>query len=75
MTVGDLLLFFLFSLVFANLARSFGAIQSAWQFAMPILEHWQRVRVRDLPEYQCGTWGPTEADRIIRPDGRQWRAL
>ena len=23
------------------------------------------MRVRDLPEYQCGTWGPVEADRII----------
>ena len=42
---------------------------------MPILDHWERVRVRDLPEYQCGTWGPAEADRIIVADGRQWRTL
>jgi glucose-6-phosphate 1-dehydrogenase len=42
---------------------------------MPILDHWARVRVRDLPEYQCGTWGPVESDRIIAPDGRQWRTL
>jgi ATP-binding cassette subfamily B protein len=32
-TVGDLLLFFQFALVFAVLGRSFGLIQSAWQFA------------------------------------------
>ena len=32
-TVGDLLLFFVFALTFANFARAFGAIQSAWQFA------------------------------------------
>ena len=32
-------------------------------------------RVRDLPEYQCGTWGPLEADRLIEPDGRHWRSL
>jgi glucose-6-phosphate 1-dehydrogenase len=51
------------------------AVEAAWQFAMPILEHWERVRVRDLPEYQCGTWGPVEADRIIVPDGRHWRTL
>jgi len=31
--------------------------------------------VRDVPEYQCGTWGPVEADRIIQPDGRHWRIL
>ncbi len=51
------------------------AVEAAWQFAMPILNLWERCRVRDLPEYQCGTWGPVEADRIIQPDGRQWRVL
>jgi len=33
MSVGDLLLFFVFALTFANFARYFGAVQSAWQFA------------------------------------------
>ncbi len=51
------------------------AVETAWQFVMPILEHWERTRMRDLPEYQCGTWGPVEADRIIQPDGRSWRTL
>jgi glucose-6-phosphate 1-dehydrogenase len=51
------------------------AVEAAWKFVMPVLEHWSRVRVRDLPEYQCGTWGPVEADRIIVPDGRNWRTL
>jgi glucose-6-phosphate 1-dehydrogenase len=51
------------------------AVEAGWEFVMPILEHWERVRARDLPEYQCGTWGPIEADRIIVPDGRQWRTL
>jgi glucose-6-phosphate 1-dehydrogenase len=50
-------------------------VERAWEFVMPILHQWERVRVRDLPEYQCGTWGPVEADRIIVPDGRQWRSL
>jgi glucose-6-phosphate 1-dehydrogenase len=51
------------------------AVEAAWKFVMPILDHWAARRVRDLPEYQCGTWGPVEADRIIVPDGRQWRTL
>jgi glucose-6-phosphate 1-dehydrogenase len=51
------------------------AVEAAWQFVMPILNHWEKMHVRDLPEYQCGTWGPVEADRIIVPDGRQWRTL
>ena len=51
------------------------AVEAAWKFVMPVLDHWSRGRVRDLPEYQCGTWGPVEADRIILPDGRTWRTL
>ncbi len=33
LTVGDLLLFFVFALTFANFARIFATVQSAWQFA------------------------------------------
>jgi glucose-6-phosphate 1-dehydrogenase len=51
------------------------AVEAAWNFVMPVLDHWARSRMRDLPEYQCGTWGPVEADRIITPDGRNWRTL
>ncbi len=51
------------------------AVETSWKFVMPILDHWKNSRVRDLPEYQCGTWGPIEADRIIVPDGRCWRTL
>ncbi len=50
-------------------------VDAAWRFVMPILDRWEQMRVRDLPEYQCGTWGPIEADRIIEPDGRAWRHL
>jgi glucose-6-phosphate 1-dehydrogenase len=51
------------------------AVEAAWAFVMPILESWERGRARDLPEYQCGTWGPNEADRLIEADGRRWRIL
>jgi glucose-6-phosphate 1-dehydrogenase len=51
------------------------AVEAAWEWVMPILKRWEQLHVRDLPEYQCGTWGPVEADRIINPDGRQWRIL
>jgi glucose-6-phosphate 1-dehydrogenase len=50
-------------------------VEAAWQFVMPILNRWEQMRVLDLPEYQCGTWGPVEADRIIERDGRAWRSL
>jgi glucose-6-phosphate 1-dehydrogenase len=51
------------------------AVETAWSWVMPILETWASERVLNLPEYQCGTWGPIEADRLIQADGRQWRTL
>jgi glucose-6-phosphate 1-dehydrogenase len=50
-------------------------VDAAWKFVMPILETWEQERVLNLPEYQCGTWGPIEADRLIEQDGRHWRTL
>jgi glucose-6-phosphate 1-dehydrogenase len=51
------------------------AVEAAWRFVMPLLDHWQRSRSRFLPQYQAGTWGPLEADRLIEADGRAWRTL
>ena len=51
------------------------AVEAAWQFVMPILDHWERSHSRYLPEYRAGTWGPLEADRLIEADGRRWRTL
>jgi glucose-6-phosphate 1-dehydrogenase len=51
------------------------AVEAAWKFVMPILEAWNQERVLNLPEYQCGTWGPVESDRLIQADGREWRTL
>ena len=57
----------------ATLFMRCDAVEAAWQWVMPILQHWERKRVLDIPEYQCGTWGPVEADRLIEADGRHWR--
>ncbi|WP_435018756.1 glucose-6-phosphate dehydrogenase [Tundrisphaera sp. TA3] len=51
------------------------AVEAAWEFVMPILDHWAQGQVRFLPQYQSGTWGPREADRLIEADGREWRTL
>ena len=50
-------------------------VETAWKWVMPILETWGSERVLNLPEYQGGTWGPIEADRLIQGDERQWRTL
>lgn len=49
------------------------AVEAAWRFVMPILDHWEQSGLRYLPHYRAGTWGPLEADRLIEADGRQWR--
>jgi glucose-6-phosphate 1-dehydrogenase len=51
------------------------AVEAAWEFVQPILDVWAQTRVRYLPEYRAGTWGPLEADRLIEGDGRHWRVL
>ena len=51
------------------------AVETAWKFVMPILDAWNYDRVLNMPEYQCGTWGPREADRLLEKDGRCWRTL
>ena len=51
------------------------AVEAAWKWVMPILDHWARDRVHFLPEYRAGTWGPLEADRLMEADNRHWRAL
>jgi glucose-6-phosphate 1-dehydrogenase len=50
-------------------------VEAAWEFVMPILDYWKQRRVRHLPEYRAGTWGPLESDRLIEADNRQWRTL
>lgn len=51
------------------------AVETAWKWVMPILETWEKDRALNLPEYQCGTWGPIESDRLLQQDGRQWRVI
>ncbi|WP_181416976.1 glucose-6-phosphate dehydrogenase [Nitrospira lenta] len=51
------------------------AVEASWAWITQILEGWQQSGQRWLPEYQAGTWGPVEADRLIQNDGRSWRTL
>jgi len=49
------------------------AVEAAWQWVMPILDHWEHVGGRVLAQYRAGTWGPPDADAMIEQDGRRWR--
>ncbi len=51
------------------------AVEASWAWITQILEGWEQQGLRWLPEYQAGSWGPVEADRLIQNDGRSWRVL
>jgi glucose-6-phosphate 1-dehydrogenase len=48
-------------------------VEAAWGLITPILEHWEGRKVRTIPTYPAGTWGPREADALLATDGYLWR--
>jgi glucose-6-phosphate 1-dehydrogenase len=51
------------------------AVEASWAWITAILDRWAEQPVRQLPQYEAGTWGPADADRLIAAGGRSWRAL
>jgi glucose-6-phosphate 1-dehydrogenase len=50
-------------------------VEQSWAFLSPILEACEgcRDREQNLRFYEAGTWGPQEAEDLIRRDGHPWR--
>jgi len=46
-------------------------VDRAWELLTPLLEYWERSH-RPLAAYAPGTWGPSEAEELLRQDGRRW---
>jgi len=44
---------------------------AAWAWVMPILNTWQRLRVRPK-EYNSGSWGPVASAVLLAKDRTQW---
>jgi glucose-6-phosphate 1-dehydrogenase len=44
----------------------------SWELMTKILEGWSGKSASKLCSYQPGTWGPEEAEALIRRDGRNW---
>ncbi|MDX2081509.1 MAG: glucose-6-phosphate dehydrogenase [Terrimicrobiaceae bacterium] len=49
-------------------------VEEAWKFVDAIREAWQ-TRSDDISFYSAGTWGPSEADELIKRHGAAWRRL
>jgi glucose-6-phosphate 1-dehydrogenase len=48
---------------------------AAWRAVTPLIEKPTEELARSFPNYEPGTWGPKEADDLIRQDKRAWFAL
>lgn len=46
-------------------------VSSAWSFIDPIAEAWSRDS-GDLHLYEAGSWGPSEAEKLLADDGFHW---
>lgn len=55
----------------ATLFARTDAVHACWKFVQPILNY-KKDQGR-VYEYEAGTWGPTEADKLIAKTGRVWR--
>jgi glucose-6-phosphate 1-dehydrogenase len=49
-------------------------VEVGWRVVEPLLEVWGSRLPADFPNYAAGTWGPEEADQLLRRDGRHWRS-
>lgn len=51
-------------------------VEAAWRVVTPALSAWEaRTDPSLVPQYEAGTWEPSEAEQLIDRDGRRWRRL
>jgi glucose-6-phosphate 1-dehydrogenase len=48
------------------------AIEAMWYIVDPIIARWESIVPDHFPNYEAGTWGPEEANRLLEQDGRHW---
>ena len=46
-------------------------VEYSWRFVDQI-ERWWHTSNEPIPIYASGTWGPKEADLLMKNDGREW---
>jgi glucose-6-phosphate 1-dehydrogenase len=47
-------------------------VEKSWEFVQGILDSWNDGARVPLGVYEAGTWGPPEAEQLIRSAGRVW---
>jgi glucose-6-phosphate 1-dehydrogenase len=57
----------------ATLFQRADMVEAGWAVVGPVLDVWKALPARTFPNYAAGSWGPKEAEDLIRRDGRRWR--
>lgn len=57
----------------ATLFQRADQVEAGWAVVEPIQNAWNQAAVPSLPAYEAGTWGPKEADELLKKDGRSWQ--
>ncbi len=51
-------------------------VEAAWNIVMPLINAWESPSdPSKMPQYEAGTWQPTEAEMMLNRDQRRWRRL
>jgi Glucose-6-phosphate 1-dehydrogenase len=48
-------------------------VEAAWEVIDPLLAYLEKNPVKDLPTYPAGSWGPPEANEMLKAEGSKWR--
>jgi len=56
----------------ATLFQRADQVEAGWSVVAPIQEAWKTAPPPNFPNYKAGSWGPTEADELLRCDGAEW---
>lgn len=47
----------------------------SWKLLTPILKYWKEKPAHNFPNYAAGTWGPEEAEEMLKKTRRHWRLI
>jgi glucose-6-phosphate 1-dehydrogenase len=50
-------------------------VDRAWQIISAVLDSWKQLPPPPFPNYESGTWGPEEADRLVEGLPNGWRRI
>jgi len=56
----------------ATLFQRADQVEAGWAVVDPIQKAWSEAMPTKFPNYAAGSWGPDEADELLRQDGREW---